>query len=133
MYTPKPYFPPDFTKECFVSAPDVKIGFCPKDAVAPEGYHAMSIYPEYFKISGKWMLAEESRMDCVPVFKGEKVEVVEFRLLKQGDPVILGRTENAEDGIYVRSRTNSRLSDGMSLSATPMILTISTELLKKQR
>lgn len=101
MYTLKPYFPPDFTQEKFVKAPNVKIGLCPKDAVAPEGYHAMSIYPEYFKIDGEWKLAEESRMDCVPVYRNGKVEVVEFRLLKQNDPVILGRTENAEEGIYV--------------------------------
>ena len=73
MYTLKPYFHPDFTKECFVNAPNVKIGLCPKDAVAPEGYHAMSIYPEYFRTGGRWLLAGESRMDCVAVLKDGKV------------------------------------------------------------
>ena len=35
----------------------------PKDKVAPEHYHATTIFPEYFKVKGQWLLAEESRMD----------------------------------------------------------------------
>ena len=97
------YFPPDFTEPRFVNAPDAVLTPAPKDAVAPEGYHALSIFPEYFKIDGTWLLAEDSRMDCVLVYEGGKVHVVEFRLLKKGDLVICGRTENAEDGIYVHA------------------------------
>ena len=52
------------------AAPSVRIAAAPMDGVAPEGYHAMSIFPEYFKIGGRWLLAEESRMDCVPVLEG---------------------------------------------------------------
>ena len=95
------YHAPDFTEEKFVNAPNVVIKEVEKDAVAPFGYHAMSIFPEYFKIDGKWLLAEESRMDCVAVYAEGKVQVVEFRLLKKGDKVICGRTENCEDGIYL--------------------------------
>jgi len=95
------YTAPDFSREPFVSAPEVVIREAPKDAVAPEQYHAMSIYPEYFKIGGQWLLAEESRMDCVPVYEDGAVRVREFRLLKKGDKVICGRTENCEEGIYV--------------------------------
>jgi len=95
------YFPPDFSAACFTSAPDAVLCPAPTDGVAPSGYHAMSIFPEYFKINGSWLLAEESRMDCVPVFDGVRVRVTEFRNLKQGDLVVLGRTENCEDGIYV--------------------------------
>ena len=95
------YTAPDFNKEPFISAPEAVIREAPKDAVAPEQYHAMSIYPEYFKIGGRWLLAEESRMDCVPVYEDGAVRVREFRLLKKGDKVICGRTENGEEGIYV--------------------------------
>lgn len=73
----------------------------PKDAVAPENYHAMSIYPEYFKIGGRWLLAEDSRMDCVAVYESGKIFVREFRLLKQGDLVVLGRREDAGEGVYL--------------------------------
>ncbi len=66
------YREPDFTQEMFVNAPDASYGVVEKDGVAPEHYHAMSIYPEYFKINGKWILAEESRMDCVPVIKDDE-------------------------------------------------------------
>lgn len=57
------YHHPDFTKPEFVNAPDVKTGIAEQDGVVPEYYHSTSMYPEYFKIDGKWVLAEESRMD----------------------------------------------------------------------
>ena len=98
------YNEPDFGSPAFVNAPDCAAAPAPKDGVAPDNFHAMSIYPEYFRIEGKWILAAESRMDCVPVIDGETVKVVEFRRLKQGDLVICGRTENCEDGIYVNAR-----------------------------
>ena len=40
-------------------------------------------------------------MDCVAVWENGEVIIREFRLLKQGDMIFTGRTENAEDGIYV--------------------------------
>ncbi|MGN0169830.1 MAG: hypothetical protein ACI39H_03595 [Lachnospiraceae bacterium] len=97
----KEYTAPDFSQEMFVKAPNAVLVEAPKDGVAPENYHAMSIFPEYFKIDGEWLLAEESRMDCVAVYKDGKIHVVEFRLLKKGDLIVTGRTENCEDGIYV--------------------------------
>ena len=99
------YYEPDFSEKRFTDAPDAKMAPAPRDGVAPEGYHALSIFPEYYKIGGKWLLAKDSRMDCVPVYypdEGDgRVEVVEFRLLKAGDLVICGRTENAEEGIFL--------------------------------
>ncbi|MBE5901844.1 MAG: hypothetical protein E7280_08060 [Lachnospiraceae bacterium] len=95
------YTAPDFTQEIFVNAPNCKLEACPRDGVAPEQYHAMSIYPEYFKIDGKWLFAEESRMDCVAVYKDGKIQVIEFRNLYKGDLVVVGRTEKCEEGIYV--------------------------------
>ncbi len=95
------YTAPDFTEERFVNAPDATLSPAPKDKVAPENYHAMSIFPEYFKVDGTWHLAKESRMDCVAVWENGEVIIREFRLLKQGDMIFTGRTENAEDGIYV--------------------------------
>lgn len=101
MFQLKSYFAPDFNEEKFVKAPDAVLAPAPKDGVAPEQYHAMSIFPEYFKIDGKWLFAEESRMDCVAVYENGKIFVREFRHLKKGDLIVTGRTENCEDGIYV--------------------------------
>ncbi len=95
------YNHPDFSIEKFKNAPDAKLLPCPKDGVAPEGYHAMSIFPEYFKVNSKWLFAEESRMDCVPMYKDGKIHVVEFRNLFKGDLVVVGRCEDGTDGIYV--------------------------------
>ena len=92
---------PDFTEEKFINAPDAKLVKAEKAKAAPKGFHATSIYPEYFKINGKWHLAEDSRMDSVPVWDGEKIKVVEFRNIKKNDLVIVGRTEDCSEGIYV--------------------------------
>lgn len=97
------YIAPDFTQEKFVNAPDAKLVKAPCAKAAPKGFHATSIFPEYFKIDGKWHLAEDTRMDAVPVWDGEKIHVVEFRNIKENDMVVVGRTEDASEGIYVHA------------------------------
>lgn len=97
------YIEPNFADDMFVNAPDVKLAPCPKDMAAPDNFHATSIFPEYFKIDGKWYLGEESRMDCLPVFEDGKIHVREFRNLRKGDMVVTGRSEDCEEGIYVHS------------------------------
>ena len=97
------YIKPDFEEPRFCTAPDAKTAAVTIDGVAPDGFHAMSIFPEYFKLGGRWLLAEESRMDCVPVYENGRVLVKEFRLLKKGENVILGRTEDGSEGIFVHA------------------------------
>ena len=98
------YHAPDFTGERFVNAPNVAWALCEADGVAPEGYHSTSMYPEYYKLDGVWTLAPESRMDSCVVWRPEgRLDVVEARNLKKGDRVILGRSENAEYGIFMHS------------------------------
>ena len=98
------YREPDFTQERFVNAPDAAWESVTIKGVAPENYHSTSMYPEYFKIDGKWILAKESRMDSSVVIGNDgELKVVENRNLEIGDKVILGRSENAEEGIYLHS------------------------------
>ena len=98
------YNQPDFSREIFQNAPDVSIGTVQMDGVAPEQFHVTSMFPEYFKINGEWILPEDSRMDCCVVpLTDKKLAVVELRNLKKGDPVILGRTDNGIDGIYIHT------------------------------
>jgi lysine-ketoglutarate reductase/saccharopine dehydrogenase-like protein (TIGR00300 family) len=92
---------PDFSIPALEGAPDAALAPAPADGVAPDNYHATSIYPEYVKLGGRWVLAGESRMDCVMVAEEGSIAVREFRNLKAGDPVVLGRTERGEDGVYV--------------------------------
>ncbi len=101
MFKLRTYCPPDFSAEQFKNCPDAVLKEAPADGVAPFDYHSMSIFPEYFKCGGTWLLAEESRMDCCAVYKDGVVQVVEFRNLKKGDLVFTGRTEDGSEGIYV--------------------------------
>ena len=96
------YRMPDFTQPQFVNAPNAAMSPAPRDGVAPEGFHSTGIDPVYFKIDGQWVLADRVRMDCVPVLREcGRIDIVEFRHLKQGDLVIQGRTEDGSEGIFV--------------------------------
>ncbi len=96
------YIPPDFSLPHLLQAPAARISPAPMDGVAPNGYHGTSNHPEYVRLGGgRWVLARENRMDCVMVLKGDHLEVVEARRLKKDDPVVIGRTENGEEGILV--------------------------------
>ena len=76
---------PNFNTDKLKNAPNAKFEEVKIEGVAPENYHAMSIYPEFFKVDGKWLGVSESRMDTVPVIKEDKIEVIAFTNLKVGD------------------------------------------------
>ena len=103
MFKLPEYKHPDFTQEKFANAPNAVLQPSLRDKSVPDNFHATSIYPEYFKVGGEWLLAEDSRMDCVAVYENGKIHVREFRNVKQGDMVVIGRTEDCEDGIYVHA------------------------------
>ncbi|WP_262121397.1 hypothetical protein [Anaerococcus sp. Marseille-Q5996] len=99
------YHHPDFDQDFLKNAPNVKLEEVTEEGISPRNYHALSVFPEYFKVNDKWVLATESRMDTVCVVNDtpgeESVDIVEFRNLKVGDKVAIGRTEDASEGIYV--------------------------------
>ncbi len=98
------YTPPDFAALGLDAAPNVRVAAAPADGVAPSGYHSTSMYPEYFKIDGSWLLAPESRMDAsVVVREGATLDVVENRNIRAGELVVIGRTEDGSEGIYVHA------------------------------
>lgn len=105
---------PDFSLPLFQNAPDVAYISAEQDGIAPKGYHATSIFPEYFKIVGKWRLIAQSRMDCAVVIRDGEPYAVEHRNIRAGDAVALGRTGNGSAGIYVHMKgfsgeTNERV------------------------
>ena len=98
------YREPDFSKVKFSAAPDARLVAAPCDGVAPQGFHSTSMYPEYVKVAGTWRLARESRMDSsLVVQENGQVAVVENRNLHKGDLVVVGRTEDCQEGIYVHN------------------------------
>ena len=105
-FTLREYKKPDFDEQRFLSAPEVVMAPAPADSVAPTGFHAMSIFPEYFKVGGEWLLAEESRMDCVPVYDGYKILVKEPRRLRK-DAVLEAKESMLEAKESMSIRTAS--------------------------
>jgi lysine-ketoglutarate reductase/saccharopine dehydrogenase-like protein (TIGR00300 family) len=96
--------PPDFTRPPLDAMPRARTRPAPQDGVAPEDYHGTSNHPEYVHLGGgRWLLVGESRMDCVLVMRDQRVAVVEARRLRKGDPVVIGRTENGEEGVFVHT------------------------------
>lgn len=57
LFQLKTYHAPDFTLPKFVNAPEAELLSAPFDRVAPDGYHATTIFPEYFKVGDCWLLA----------------------------------------------------------------------------
>ena len=127
------YLAPDFAALGLDQAPDAVLLPAEQDGVVPKGYHATTLFPEYYRLNGAWVLAEDSRMDCVAVARNGRIEIVEFRNVKAGDPVVVGRTEDGSEGIYIhpncfaepsapaaagRPPTPSTMTSSTSFSAT---------------
>ena len=103
MFKLNPYIEPDFRTEFFQNAPDCTLEKAPRAKAAPKNFHATSIYPEYFKVNGQWLLAKDSRMDACAVLRDGEIKVVEFRNIHEGDMVVTGRSEDGSEGIYVHA------------------------------
>lgn len=97
------FIEPNFNEEKLKNAPDCKLVEVTKDGCAPTNYHATSIFPEYFKINGQWILAKQTRMDAVAKYEDNEIKITEFRKLKKGDLVVVGRAEDGSEGIYLHS------------------------------
>ncbi len=108
------YHPPDFHQPALAAAPLAVFNDAPQDGVAPDNYHATSIFPEYLHLTrGQWTLAAPSRMDCVIVrHPDDRLEVKEFRRLIKGERVAVGRMENGEEGIWVHTEGFTAVGGG---------------------
>jgi hypothetical protein len=104
-FTLPAYHPPDFGHPSFRDAPMATFAPVVEIGIAPDNYHATTIFPEYYHLSpGFWVLLQNSRMDGVVVMAPDGSLVVkEFHHLRVGEQVALGRGENGEDGIYVHT------------------------------
>jgi len=94
------YNPPDFQALPRVA---VRTAPAPCDHAAPSGFHSTTIFPEYLCIDGVWRLLKGSRMDCAVVLQPQGPMVRELRTLRRGEPVVLGRSEDGREGIYVHA------------------------------
>ncbi len=96
------YNSPDFTSQSLVEAPAATLVAVLDNGLAPDNFHATSNHPEYVKVTdGRWLLAPESRMDGVIVVDGDVLVVKEPRSILKGEQVVVGRSDNGEEGILV--------------------------------
>lgn len=94
---------PDFSQPPFRDAPAARFAPLPSDGVLPEGFFSTSNLPTYVHVAGRWIAPSRPRMDCVVVKRGESLETIEPRRLKQGDLVAMGEAEDGREGIVVHS------------------------------
>jgi len=98
------YTPPDFSRPDLVGAPVVRVVPAQADGVLPERFHVTSNLPEYLHLGGgRWLLAREGRMDGVMVLRGDHLQIIEPRQVRQGDPVVVARSLRGEEGLYVHA------------------------------
>lgn len=102
MFRLPEYTAPDFSAERFISCPDVTTERAGRGYI-PENFYATTIYPEYFKINGEWKLIKGSRMDCSVVIKDGEPHAVEMRNIREGDEVVVGRTDDGRCGVFVHT------------------------------
>ncbi len=96
------YREPDFNKEPFLSSPDAQTAPA-GEGFLPEDFYATTMFPEYVKINGQWVMITQSRMDACLVVEDGCVRVVEPRKIKAGDMVVVGRIEDGSNGVYVHA------------------------------
>ncbi|NJC89244.1 MAG: hypothetical protein FIB02_12055 [Desulfuromonas sp.] len=98
------YIHPDFTRPELAAAPPARVEAAPADGVLPERFHATSNLPEYVHLGGgRWLLAREGRMDGVMVLRDDSLDIIEPRLVRKGDPVVVARRSRGEEGVYVHA------------------------------
>ncbi len=93
---------PDFDLPRFSQAPDARFVPAPADGVLPEGFFSTTNLPTYVKVGGAWRMPREPRMDSALVLDTQgELWVMEGRRVRAGDPVAVGTSEDASDGIFV--------------------------------
>ena len=92
---------PDFGASPFAGAPEARFEPAPADGVLPEGFFSTSNLPTYVRMDGQWLMPDRPRMDCVIVRRGRRLEAVEPRLARHGEPIAMGLAEDGTEGIVV--------------------------------
>ena len=96
------YVRPDFDREELRDAPDARFEPAPADGVVPTGFFSSTNLPTYVKVDGEWRLPETPRMDAALVREPDgRVRALEFRYVREGQPVAMGEAEDGSQGIFV--------------------------------
>lgn len=97
------YIEPDFQNEPFHSSFDAVTAMA-QNGTLPDNFYTTTPFPSYIKVCGKWILLENSRMDGCIVIKDGVPTVVDPAEVVDGDMVVVGRSDDGENGLYVHSK-----------------------------
>ena len=98
------YNEPNWNSEMLINAPDVELKMVEIDGVLPNGFHLSTIYPEYLKIDGEWILIRDNIPYTVFVVRGRDVEAIEPNMVLEGDRIVCARTIDGSEGVYVNEK-----------------------------
>lgn len=94
---------PDLTVPPFVGAPVATFAPAPVDGVAPERFFSTSNLPTYVRLATGWAVPSRPRMDGIIVKRGQELVTLEPRLVRAGEPVLLGFDEHGAEGVVVHA------------------------------
>lgn len=100
MHTHTNFDYPDFEKDYFTEAPNVKSASVTKAGLAPSQFFLTSHLPTYYKLNGHWQLPDFSSLNCVAVIENKKIIIKEFNDLEVGDEVVIGKKADGSEGIF---------------------------------
>jgi lysine-ketoglutarate reductase/saccharopine dehydrogenase-like protein (TIGR00300 family) len=92
---------PDTTLPPFAAAPVARFVPAPADGVLPDRFFSTSNLPTYVRLDDGWHAPSRPRMDCAVVRRPTGLESVEPRLVRAGEPVLVGLDEAGREGVVV--------------------------------
>src|SRR5690606_28941605 len=94
---------PDLTVAPFVDAPVATFVPAPADGVAPERFFSTSNLPTYVRLATGWTTPARPRMDGIIVQREGGLVTLEPRLVRAGEPVLVGLDEHGREGVVVHT------------------------------
>ena len=97
--------PPDLNTPELARAPEARFVPAPADGVVPEGFFSTTNLPTYARINGAWRTPREPRMDAALLLDASgELWARELRVVRAGELVAVGKTEDGSEGIFVYER-----------------------------
>ena len=75
----------------------------PADGVLPDGFFSTSNLPTYVRLDRGWVAPSRPRMDGVLVLRNGELLTIEPRLVRAGEPIVVGTDENGREGVVVHT------------------------------
>ena len=94
---------PDVTQAPYLGAPVATFAPAPADGVLPDRFFSTSNLPTYVRLDSGWDTPARPRMDCAIVRRADRLETVEPRRVRAGDPVLTALDEHGKEGVVVNA------------------------------